>query len=101
MASFDFTYEKIHTLGAHDRAYVLDGEDPQTVLGETVMQDLSRDIWVTVGGVRNHLAAWQDPAHWGDDWAEVAGVDYNTDDDFDPEIYVETVFAAALAEVAP
>lgn len=54
----------------HDAAIILDGEDPLEELIAAVIQTISTDIEVTCGGVTMHLAAWQDPEHWSEDWEE-------------------------------
>jgi hypothetical protein len=51
-------------------AIVLDGEDPGTALVEDVVQAIGTDVLVTAGGVTLHLAAWEDPAHWSEEWRE-------------------------------
>ena len=60
--------------GTHDSAVVLPGEDPREALVEAAIQTISTDVKITVGDVTMHLAAWQDPDHWAEDWAE-AGVE--------------------------
>lgn len=62
------------TFRCHDAAIILDGEDPLEQLIESVIQTISTEVMVTVGEVTMHLAAWQDPDHWSDDWAE-KGID--------------------------
>lgn len=55
---------------AHDAAIILDGEDLQEALQEAVVQHISTDTMITIGGVKMHLAAWLDPEHWSSDWEE-------------------------------
>ena len=62
-------------LRSHDAAIVSSDEEPRDALVEAVIQNISTDVLITVGGVEMHLAAWLDPDHWGEDWAEKLGVD--------------------------
>lgn len=57
-----------------DAAIVLDGEDPRQALVDAAIQAASTDIFITLGGVRMFLAAWQDPDHWEEDW-RAAGIE--------------------------
>jgi hypothetical protein len=43
---------------------------------------MSTEIQITIGGVTNHLAAWEDFDHWSEDWRELAG-----DEDIDEFIF--------------
>lgn len=36
--------------------------------------DLKTDITITVDDVTMFVAAWEDPEHWAEDWAEQLGV---------------------------
>lgn len=60
--------------GCHDAAYVRELEDPTEMLVESVIQSVSTEIMVTIGVDEMHLAAWQDPEHWAQDWEE-KGID--------------------------
>lgn len=62
-----------NVMHCHDAAIVLGDDDPRVILCETAIQTLATDVWITVGGVRMFLAAWQDPDHWEEDW-RAAGV---------------------------
>lgn len=53
---------------AHDAAVVLVGEEPIEAMIEAAIQTVSTDIIIDCGGVEMHLAGWQDPDHWSDDW---------------------------------
>lgn len=55
-----------------DVAYVSDGEDPAAQVAESIMQELSTNLMVTIGGETRHLAAWLSPDHWADDFDEDA-----------------------------
>lgn len=59
------------TMRCHDAAYILDGDDPLEQLIEAVIQTISTDIEITCGDVKMHLAAWQDPDHWSEDWLAI------------------------------
>lgn len=58
------------TMRGSDAAIVLANEDPREALVEAVAQNIAIDIDVTCGGITLHLAAWQDPDHWEEDWRE-------------------------------
>jgi hypothetical protein len=75
-----------------DRAYVRTDESPQDAIRDAIIDNLSTDIWVSVGEVRNHLAAWLDPEHWSEEWREQAG-------DEDPYEYVHGLLTAAKEDV--
>lgn len=64
-----------HLMPTADAAYLDADEDPRTALIEAVVETISIDVQVTAGGVTLHLAAWQDPDHWAEDWAEKLDVD--------------------------
>lgn len=62
MNKIRFSIEKDYLGGVSDVAYVDDDENPQEALLQQVINDLSTDIKVTVGGVTMPLAAWQEIA---------------------------------------
>lgn len=62
---------------SHDAALVSSDEDPREALIEAAIQHVSTEVEITVGGVTMHLAGWQDPDHWSEDWAERLGVDHD------------------------
>jgi hypothetical protein len=64
-----------HLMPTADSAYVSEDEDPRTRLIESVVGTISTDVEVTAGGVTLHLAAWQDPDHWSEEWTEALGED--------------------------
>lgn len=64
----------VRAMRCHDAAYILEGEDPTETLIESVIQTLSTTIILTIGEIKMHLAAWQDPEQWEDDWRE-QGID--------------------------
>jgi hypothetical protein len=68
-----FTVEQSIVGRLTDVAIVAEEESPFDALVEAVVADISIDVEVEVSGVRMHLAAWQDPDHWAEDWREVAG----------------------------
>lgn len=90
MANVRFKIQSAAISGMASSALVLTDEDPREAIVEQVMQDLSIQIMVTVGGVTTHLAAWQDPDHWEDDWRELAG-------DEDPATFIANAIASARA----
>lgn len=55
---------------ARDAAYIVGDEDPLETLIDAALQSISTDVEITVGGVTMHLAAWQDPDMWSEDWRE-------------------------------
>jgi hypothetical protein len=61
------------SFGSYDHALVTDDENALDVLAQTVIDDLSTDIEVTVGGVTMHLAGWRNHDHWQTEWQEIAG----------------------------
>jgi hypothetical protein len=58
-----------------DSAYLRDDEDPLARLVESVVDTISTDVQVTLGGITLHLAAFQDPDHWSQEWREAIGED--------------------------
>lgn len=56
--------------GFVDAAYVSLGQDVRDALVESVVQGISTDLYVTIGGTRMFLAAWQDPEHWAEQWRD-------------------------------
>lgn len=66
------------TVERSGEAWASDGDDVCEAIVETVIGDISTDIEIEVGGVTMHLAAWRDPYHWSEDWAEaLGGVDFD------------------------
>lgn len=55
---------------ARDAAYLVGDDDPLRALIESARETVSTQIMVTCAGVTMHLAAWEDPEYWADDWAE-------------------------------
>lgn len=51
-------------------ALVDPADHPALALAEEVVQAISTDVEVVVGGVDVHLAMLLDPDHWEDDWRE-------------------------------
>lgn len=62
------------TLRCRDSAIIIDGEEPLEQMIESAIQTISTDVEITCGGITMHLAAWRDPEHWSEDWAE-KGID--------------------------
>lgn len=87
MPNVKFKIQSATIGGMASSAVVLTGEDPLEAIVEQVVQDLSIQVMVTVGGVTTHLAAWQDPDHWEDDWRELAG-------DEDPDTFIANAIAS-------
>lgn len=58
-----------------DTAMILESEDPHEELVRAIIQCISTDIEIEAGGVTLFLAAWQDPQHWSQEWAEALKVD--------------------------
>jgi len=62
----------------HDAAVVRDGDaELGDAVADTILDTISTDVEVTIGGVTMHLAAWRDPDHWSSDWATLLGCDYD------------------------
>lgn len=59
-----------HLTRCHDAAVIVGDENPLKQLVESAIQTISTDVEINCGGYRMHLAAWQDPDDWGDDWRE-------------------------------
>lgn len=55
---------------AHDAALLSPGEDPQEALLQSILDTISTDVEVTLGGVTVFLAMLLDPDHWSTDWEE-------------------------------
>lgn len=91
MNKFRFKFERAIIMASTNVAYVDAGEDPLEEIIRTAVQDMSTDIVLTIGGVTNHLAAWEDPDHWSEDWRELAG-----DEDVDEFIF--NAIASAVEE---
>lgn len=79
-----------HLMGAHDSALILDDEDPRKALVEAAIQTVSTDIEITAGGVTLHLAAWDDPDHWSEEWEEALG------EGCDPEEFIKGLLEEGL-----
>lgn len=76
MRKLRFSIERSVVGGLTDAALIDAGtEDATDDLVRQVMDDISTDLQVTVGGVTMFLAAWQDPDHWATDWAEQLDVE--------------------------
>jgi len=58
----------------HDAAIVFANDDPVDALAEAVVESISTDVKLRLGGVTIHLAMLRDPDHWESDWAE-RGID--------------------------
>jgi hypothetical protein len=64
------------TLGASStHAWVGDDGDVGKAIGNEVLDQLRTQLNVTIGGHTMHLAAWEDPEHWSEDWAKLLEVD--------------------------
>lgn len=63
------------SVNCHDAAIILASDEVlATAVAEAIVEAISIDIDVEIGGIRIHLAALLDPDHWEDDWRE-AGVE--------------------------
>jgi hypothetical protein len=74
MDKIPFMVERSTTRRAHDAATVFDNEDPHELLVDCMVDAVATDLMFTAGGVTLHLAAWQDPDHWSDEWQQ-AGIE--------------------------
>jgi hypothetical protein len=90
-----YTLPKVQVGNVYNEAVILADEDPRATLVESVVQDLSTDVIVKVGDVEMHLAGWQDPDHWSEDWAEKLGIDSD-----DAASAVDELLASATVERA-
>jgi hypothetical protein len=72
-----FTTDLNSNLGHADEAIILPTDDHRTALIEACWQGISTHLNITVGDVTMHAAAWEDPDHWAEDWAEKLGCDYD------------------------
>lgn len=68
----DFKIDRAVLYGVRDHVLVNDGEDPLERVIEQAVSDIAAGIMLTIGDITMSLAAWQDPDHWSDDWAEHA-----------------------------
>lgn len=71
------------SVGALASVYLTTDEDILSELGRDVLDTLSTDLEVTIGETTMFLAAWLDPEHWSEDWAEKLGCE---DDDVDAQV---------------
>jgi hypothetical protein len=53
-----------------DAAVIMPGDDPADALADAVVQAISTEVEIVVGGKTVHLAMLLDPGHWDDDWRE-------------------------------
>lgn len=65
-----YEIEQTTIFAHHGQAIVLNDEHTREAMVEQIIQDLSLDVFVTVGDVTMPLACWMDPEHWEDDWRE-------------------------------
>jgi hypothetical protein len=61
-----------------------------------VIEAISLDLDLTIGGVTAPLAYWINPEHWSTDWAETLGREGEAD--FDATAEVEELFDAGRRE---
>lgn len=95
MKKVEFLIGQEHGRRHHDAAIVLGDEVAREALVEAAIQGISTEVWIEVGGVNMHLAAWQDPDHWSEDWARVLDVDLD-----DVEEAVAALIDGAIVEDA-
>jgi hypothetical protein len=96
MRKLRYSLARFSTLPMSDAA-LLDEDDAgdlNEALAMSVLDSISTDIEVTVGGVTMFLAAWRDPEHWSQDWAEKLGVDMD-----DAAERVDALLAEAVEEM--
>lgn len=75
MSKLKYKIERSTVMAALSSAIVLADEDPRAALVQDALTAISTDVNITAGGVTLHLAAWQDPDHWSQEWAEALGED--------------------------
>ncbi|WP_028058306.1 hypothetical protein [Candidatus Solirubrobacter pratensis] len=75
MKKVNFAVERSYVGGLIDAALLDEGEDPTQQVMRQVWDDLSTDLNVKISGVTMFAAAWEDPDHWSQDWAEKLGID--------------------------
>jgi len=75
MKKLRFTVERAAISPTSSSEYLDDGQEPADALVAGVLDVLGTDLFVTVGGVTQRLAAWQDPDHWDEDWSATLGID--------------------------
>lgn len=88
MRRFRFVIEPGYSLRSGDVAHVADDADPLAGIIESAIDNLGTEVLLKIGDVTMHLAAWQDPEHWADDWREHAGGE-------DPVEFVAALVASA------
>lgn len=82
MKKLRYKIEKGTTMGVLSAVYLSDDEEPSSdALVEDAYQSISTELMITVSGVTMFAAAWEDPAHWGTDWAEKLGIEHDAVDD--------------------
>lgn len=57
-------------------AWIRETEDTTEELVADILQSLGTELQITIGGTTMFLAAWRDPDHWAEDWAEKLGCEY-------------------------
>lgn len=73
-AAIDYALRKLVREGYVEAAKDVGDDDPLETLIESAIQTISTDVRIKVGEVEMHLAAWQDPDHWEEDWLETHGL---------------------------
>lgn len=77
MKRLPFRIAKGRLMGCSDAAYLDENEPLTGGLVAAAVQALSTDIFITVADHTMFLAAWEDPEHWAEDWAQELGVDFD------------------------
>jgi hypothetical protein len=93
MRTLPFAVGQARITPVADSAILLDGENPFDALRDAILQAVHLDIEVTIGGVTMFAAAWEDPDHWAEDWADKLGIDLD-----DVPQTVATLVADAIVE---
>lgn len=90
-----------NTLRSHDAALLDDTDDPREALVESAIQTISTEVYVAVGDVEMHLAGWQDPDHWAEDWAAKLEVDVDDVDEAVAGLLASVITAQAPLPLPP
>lgn len=93
MRHYRYTVDRSYVGGMSGTALVTD-EEPLEELCREAVGAISTELQVTIGGVSMFLAAWEDPEHWSEDWAEKLGVGH----DEVPEAVAGLISSAEEAE---
>lgn len=59
---------------ASTSAWPMDGQSVEEAIAAEALNVIDTTLNVTIGGTTMFLAAWRDPDHWADDWADKLGI---------------------------